>query len=149
MKTWLIRFACLYLFDVLVLSLVGWFVGSVHVGWAAWWAALVLALATIWLKPLLARLFRGAASSVARRAQIGEKLVQYLASFAVQLVIWLLVVWLSDVSVRGWFWGYVLPPLYLLIAWVVYDLVDDRLARRATRLYDGTRARMRARRDAR
>ncbi|WOF23745.1 hypothetical protein N8K70_03440 [Microbacterium betulae] len=143
MKKWLIRLVCLYLFNVVVLLLVGWFEGSVTVGWAAWWAALVLTLATIWLKPLLARIFHGAASSIAQRARIGEKLVQYLATFVVQAVIWLLVVWLSDVAVRGWFWGYVLPPLYLLVAWVVYDLLDDRFERGATNLYDRTRARSR------
>ncbi|MGK9220668.1 MULTISPECIES: hypothetical protein [unclassified Microbacterium] len=145
MKAWFIRLVCLYLFDVLVLAVVGWLVPFVSVGWAAWWAALVLALATIWLKPLLARIFRGAASSLARRARIGEKLVQYLATFLVQLVIWMLVVALSDVDVRGWFWGYVLPPLYLLVAWVVYDLIDDRVERRATRMLDDARARIKRR----
>jgi hypothetical protein len=139
MKAWLIRLICLYVFDVAVLVIVGALLSSVRVGWSALWAGLVLTLATIWLKPLLARIFRGAATSLAQRARIGEKLVQYLATFVVQLVIWLLVVWFSDVDVRGWFWGYVLPPLLLLVAWVIYDLVDDRMEQHAAKLLGGTR----------
>jgi len=139
MKAWLIRLICLYVFDVVVLLVVGALLSSVRVGWAALWAGLVLTLATIWLKPVLAKVFRGAATSFAQRARIGEKLVQYLATFVVQLVIWLLVVWFSDVAVRGWFWGYVLPPLLLLVAWVIYDLVDDRMEAHAARLLGGTR----------
>ena len=43
---------------------------------------------------------------------------------------------LSGVSVAGWFWGYVLPPVILLIGWAVYDAIDDRVEGHAGALYD-------------
>lgn len=141
MRKWIIRFVCLYVFNVVVLLLIGLLFATVRVGWAALWAGIILTAATIWLKPLLKKVFRGAASSLAKRAGIGEKLVQYAAVYVVEFVVWLLTVWFSGVDVRGWFWGYVLPPLILLVAWIIYDAVDDGLEARAGRLYDSARGR--------
>ncbi|MGO2521267.1 MAG: hypothetical protein ACTH8F_14185 [Microbacterium sp.] len=128
MKNWAIRAVSLYVFNVAVLLLIGLLMRSVSVGWNALWASVVLTLATLALKPTLLRLFRGsAAKSAQSRTRIGEKAVQYGLVFVAELIIWVLTVILSGVDVRGWFWGYVLPPVYLLIAWVIYDLVDDRI----------------------
>ncbi|MDT9136238.1 hypothetical protein RSW15_24185, partial [Escherichia coli] len=66
----------------------------------------------------------------------GEKLVQFGIVFVVQWIISVLVVWLSRVNVDGWFWGWVLPPLALLLAWIVYDAIDDRVESHAGVLYD-------------
>jgi len=137
MKSWIVRFASLYVFNVVVLLVIGMLLPSVRVGWAALWAGVVLTAATIWLKPLITKIFSGAArSSAGQRTAVGEKLVQYGIVFVVELILWILVVLLSGVDVRGWFWGYVLPPVMLLIAWVVYDLVDDKVETRAGALYD-------------
>jgi hypothetical protein len=137
MKNWVIRAVSLYVFNVVVLLLIGLLMSSVSVGWNALWAAVILTLATLALKPALLRMFRGAASKSAQtRTKVGEKVVQYVLVFIVELVVWVLTVWLSGVDVRGWFWGYVLPPLYLLIAWVVYDLVDDRIEARTGAVFD-------------
>lgn len=128
MKKWLVRAVSLYVFNVAVLLLIGLLMGSVSVGWNALWASVILTLATLALKPMLLKIFRGsAAKSAASRTKIAEKIVQYVLVFVVELIIWVLTVVLSGVNVHGWFWGYVLPPLYLLIAWVIYDLVDDRI----------------------
>ena len=128
MNRWLVRAASLYVFNVVVLLLIGLIMSSVRVGWNALWAAVVLTLATLALKPALLKLFRGAAAkSASTRTKIGEKLVQYVLVFFVELVVWVLTVMLSGVNVHGWFWGYLLPPLYLLIAWVIYDQIDDRM----------------------
>ncbi|MFG6502869.1 hypothetical protein [Microbacterium sp. P05] len=137
MRSWVVRFASLYVFDVVVLLLIGAVLPTVRVGFAALWAGAVLAAATIWVKPLIQRGFRSlAARSTANRTAITEKLVQYGLVLAVEAVVWVLVVLFTGVSVRGFFWGWVLPPVLLLLAWAVYDLVDDRLEARAGRLYD-------------
>lgn len=131
MKNWLIRAVSLYVFNVAVLLLIGLLMRSVSVGWHALWASVVLTLATLALKPLLLKMFRGAAAkSVGTRTKVGEKIVQYVLVFVVELIVWILTVILSGVNVNGWFWGYVLPPLYLLIAWVIYDQIDDRIEAR-------------------
>lgn len=128
MNKWLVRAVSLYVFNVAVLLLIGLLMSSVAVGWNALWAAVILTLATLALKPALLKFFRGAAAkSAGTRTKIGEKLVQYVLVFLVELLVWVLTVILSGVNVSGWFWGYLLPPVYLLIAWVIYDLVDDRM----------------------
>jgi len=137
MKTWVVRFVSLYVFNVVVLLLIGLLLPQVRVGWAALWAGIVLTAATLWLKPLITRLFTGSAAKTAsQRTRTGEKLVQYGIVFVVELIIWILVVVFSGVDVRGFFWGYVLPPIILLIAWIVYDVVDDRIEGSAGELYD-------------
>lgn len=140
MKSWIVRFVSLYVFNVVVLLLIGALLSSVRVGWAALWASVILTAATIWLKPVITRMFASATRrSASQRTKVGEKIVQYVSVFAVELVVWLLVVLLSAVDVRGWFWGYLLPPLFLLVAWMVYDLVDDRIEARTGELYDRAR----------
>ncbi|WP_194420198.1 hypothetical protein [Microbacterium abyssi] len=148
MKNWLIRALSLYVFNVVVLLLIGLLMGSVAVGWHALWASVILTLATLALKPMLLRAFRGAAAkSTGSRTRIGEKVVQYVLVFVVELIVWVLTVLLSGVDVDGWFWGYVLPPLYLLIAWVIYDQVDDRLEAKTGEVIGSVSARV-GRRDA-
>jgi len=61
MRKWIVRFVSLYVFDVVVLLLMGLLPG-VRVGWAALWGAVILTAATIWLKPLITRMFRGMAA---------------------------------------------------------------------------------------
>ena len=56
--------------------------------------------------------------------------------YVVALLIWMLVVLLSGVDVGGFFWGYVLPPLILLIGWAIYAAIDDRVEGHAGALYD-------------
>jgi hypothetical protein len=137
MKTWVVRFASLYVFDVIVLLIVGAVLPSVRVGWAALWASVILTAATVWIRPALTRWFRSRAAKTAReRTRIGEAVVQAGLVFLVALVIWLLVVWLSPVVVVGWFWGYVLPPLFLLLAWAIYAAIVERIEGHAGELYD-------------
>ena len=146
MKNGIIRFASLYVFNVAVLLVIGLVLPTVRVGWHALWASLVLTLGALFIKPTLTRLFRrSAAKSSAERTRIGEKVVQYVLVYVVELIIWVLTVWLSAVSVRGFFWGYLLPPLLLLIGWVIYDLVDDRLRAKTGELYDTVGSKLRGR----
>ena len=136
MKNGIVRFAALYVFNVVVLLLIGWLSPGVSVGFNALWASVILTLASLFLKPLLTSVFRrAAAKSAADRTKAGEKVVQYVLVYLVELIIWVAVVWLSGVRASG-FWSYVLPPLFLLLGWVIYDRVDDRMRAKAGEIYD-------------
>lgn len=136
MKKWVVRFVSLLVFNVLVLLVVGWLTPA-RVGWAALWAGIVLTALVIWIKPLVEKWFR---SIAAKRGRAGEKLVELLIAFAVALVVWIATVLFTGVSIGGGlfgaFWGYVLPPVILLIGWAVYDAIDDRVESHAGALYD-------------
>ena len=137
MKSWVVRFVSLYVFNLVVLLLIGLLLPPVSVGWAALWASVVLTLAAMLLKPLLTKVFTGMSSkSAGQRTKFAEKLVQYGSVFVVELIIWVLTVWLSGVNVGGFFWGYVIPPIILLIGWVIYDRIDDKMHTHAGALYD-------------
>lgn len=143
MRKWIVRFVSLYLFNLVVLWLIGLLLASVSVGWAAFWAAIVLTAATLWVKPFITRWFRGmAARSAHQRTKIGEKLTQYVLVLLVAAIVWVLVVVLTSVRVDGWFWGWVLPPIALLIAWAIYDAIDDRVEAHAGRVYDSASAKL-------
>ena len=133
MKNLIVRFASLYVFNVVVLLVVGWLTPA-RVGLHALWASVILTLATLLLKPLLKRAATALSSS-------GTKFVQYLAVFVVEFLIWALTVWLSGVR-AGNLWGWIVPPVILLIGWVVYDQIDDALSRKAGELYDAAGARI-------
>lgn len=137
MKKWVARFAALYVFNLAVLLIIALVVPGVSVGWGVLWASVILTAAVIWLKPFIHRLFTGmAARSSGTRTRTGERIVQAVLVFGVELLVWLLVVALSGVTVRNWFFGYLLPPLLLLVAWAIYAAIDDRLEARAGALYD-------------
>lgn len=136
MKKWVVRFVSLLVFNVVVLLVVGWLTPA-RVGWAALWAGIVLTALVIWVKPLVEKWFR---SMAAKRGRAGEKVVELLIAFAVALVVWIGTVLLTSVSIGGGFfgafWGYVLPPVILLIGWAIYDAIDDRVESHAGVLYD-------------
>lgn len=137
MRNAIVRFGALYVFNAVVLLLVGMLLPSVRVGWHALWASVILTAAALLIKPLLAKAFaKGTAKSAAQRTRLGEKIVQYGSVFIVELIIWVLTVLFSGVTVRGFFWGWVLPPVLLLIGWMIYDRIDDRLHAKAGKLYD-------------
>ncbi|KQQ68582.1 hypothetical protein [Microbacterium sp. Leaf320] len=142
MKNGIVRFAALYVFNVAVLLLIGLLSAGVSVGFHALWAAVVLTLTALFVKPLLTGAFRkAAAKSAADRTKTGEKVVQYVLVYLVELLIWVAVVWLSGVRASG-FWSYALPPLFLLFGWMIYDQVDDKLRAKAGELYDAVQGRV-------
>ncbi|MGH8954322.1 MAG: hypothetical protein ACRDVF_04850 [Microbacterium sp.] len=148
MKNGIVRFAALYVFNVAVLLLIGLLSSGVSVGFTALWAAVILTLAALFLKPLLTAAFRNAAAkSAADRTRTGEKVVQYVLVYLVELLIWVAVVWLSGVRASG-FWSYALPPLFLLFGWMIYDQVDDRLRAKAGELYDAVQGKVSRRKPA-
>lgn len=144
MTTWIVRAASLYVFNVVVLVLIGLLLPPVNVGWSVLWAAVVLTLVTLLLKPVLNKAFSNATKG--SRGKGSEKAVQYVSVFVVALILWVLTVMFSGVNVRGWFWGYIIPPIVLLIAWVIYDVIDDRVEAKAGELYDGVESQFRGQR---
>ena len=143
MRAWVIRFGSLYVFNIVVLLVIGALLPTVRVGWSVLWASVILTAGVLWLKPLVSRLFRGLASGrSAQRSSGAERLVQWGLVLAVELVLWVVVVWFSGVNVHGWFWGFVLPPVALLIAWAIYSAIDDGLQKRAAALYDKAESRI-------
>jgi hypothetical protein len=60
--------------------------------------------------------------------------------FAVALVVWIATVVFTGVSIGGGifgaFWGWVIPPVILLIGWAVYGAIDDRVEAHAEALAD-------------
>jgi hypothetical protein len=82
-----VRFLSLLVFDVVVLLIIGWLTPA-RVGWAALWAGVILTALTIWIKPLIHRMFQSMASrSAGQRTKIGEKLVQGALVFLVALIV--------------------------------------------------------------
>ena len=109
------RFVSLLVFNVAVLLIIGWLTPA-RVGWAALWAGIVLTALVIWIKPLVSKWFASmAARSSGRRTKAGEKVVEFLIAFAVAFIVWIATVLLSGVSIGGWFWGYILPPVIMLV----------------------------------
>ncbi len=136
MKKWIVRFVSLLVFNVVVLLLIG-FLTPARVGWAALWAGIVMTALVIWVKPLIAKWFASmAAKSAGGRTKLGEKFVEFLLALAIAFIVWILTVVLSGVTVSGWFWGYILPPVILLIGWAIYDAIDDRVEGHAGAIYD-------------
>lgn len=148
MKTWIVRFASLYVFNIVLLLVIGALVPRVSVGWAALWAAVILTAATIWLKPVISKFFSDASRGVGKGSSTAEKAVRYGVVFVVELVLWILVVLLSSVNVDGFFWAWIVPPVLLFIGWLIYDRVDDVIEQRAGALYDEAESRISASRAA-
>ncbi len=144
MKTWIVRFVSLYVFNVVVLLVIG-LLTPAHVGWAVLWASVILTLAELFVKPLLQGAFtKSAAKSAGERTRIGEALVQALIVLAVAAIIWVITLLLTGVNARGsWFWAYVLPPIIIAIGWVVYARIDDRIEAKTGTYYDRATAGLR------
>lgn len=144
MRNWIVRVASLYVFTVVVLLVIGMLLPSVNVGWHALWGGVILTLAALAIRPVLRSAFRKSAEkSSAKRSRLGEKLLQYALVFLVELILWVLTVWLSGVRVRGWsILGYLLPPLILMFAWMIYDAIAERMEKTAGGLYDKAEARI-------
>ena len=137
MKNWLIRFATMLVFNIAVLLLIVLLVPGVRGAWGVLWGGVILTFATMWIKPLLTRMFANHAERrSARMSRLGLKSLNALFVFLVALIVWVLTVLFSQLHVSGFFFGWILPPIALLIGWFVYDAVDDKLEAQANRLYD-------------
>ena len=149
MRAWIVRFASLYVFNVVVLLVIG-LLTPAKVGWAVLWASIILTLAELFIRPIVQKTFAGAAAkSAGERTRIGEAVVQGAIVLAVAAVIWVITVLLSGVDLGGgWFWALVLPPIILAIGWGVYARIDMRLQAKTGELYDKAEAGIRGQKPA-
>lgn len=137
MKSWIVRFASLYVFNVAVLILIGLFTPA-RVGLHVIWAAVVMTLAEVFVKPFVQRRFAAAAAKSAdQRTRVGEGLVQAGIVLVVAAVVWVVTLLLSRVNAGGsWFWAWVLPPVIIAFGWLVYARIVARIEATASDLYD-------------
>lgn len=138
------RIGTLFVFNLAVLALTVTLMPRVHATFLSYfWASLFLTIATVWIRPALTALARSQADKrTADRNRIVRWLVSGLAVFLVALGVWALTVYLTGVSVDGWVWGYLYPPIALLIGWFIWDVARDQLEERAARLYDSADRRL-------
>ena len=137
MKNWIVRIGTLLVFNIAVLLLIVLLVPGVRGAWGVLWGAVILTLAPLWIKPLLTKWFaRSSATRADQFSKFGLKSLSALYVFLVAFIVWILTIFFSQLHVSGWFWGYILPPIALLIAWLIYDSVDEKLEAQASRLYD-------------
>lgn len=141
MKSWIVRFASLYVFNVAVLIVIGLFTPA-RIGFHVIWAAVVMTLAELFVKPFVQRRFAAAAAKSAdQRTRVGEGLVQAGIVFVVAAIVWVVTLLLSRVSLGGsWFWAWVLPPIIIALGWFVYARIDARIQSAAGDLYDRAEA---------
>ncbi|MFV0375515.1 hypothetical protein [Microbacterium sp.] len=135
MRKWVIRFASLYVFNAVVLLVIGWLTPA-RVGFAVFIAALVFTLIEMFLTPLIRKMFAGFAHTDRPRSRVGEWFVQLLVALGVAACVWVLTLWLTPVRAGGWFWAYILPPIIIAIGWLVYAAVSDKIEAGAGSLYD-------------
>lgn len=136
MRNWIVRFAVLLAFNIVVLLVIGW-LSPADVGWSAIWAGIVLTLLTIWVRPLVTKWFTGhAAKSAAQRTKAGESIVQVGVVLLVALIVWVITVVLSGVTAGLNPLAYVIPPIILAIGWWLHSLVAVRAEQHAGALYD-------------
>lgn len=135
MRKWIIRFASLYVFNAVVLLVIGWLTPA-RVGFAVFIAALVFTLIELFLTPLIRKMFAGFADTDQPRSRLGEWFVQLLVALGAAASVWVLTLWLTPVRAGGWFWSYVLPPIIIAIGWLIYAAVSDKIEAGAGSLYD-------------
>jgi F0F1-type ATP synthase membrane subunit c/vacuolar-type H+-ATPase subunit K len=98
MKAWVVRFVSLYVFNVVVLLLIG-LLTPAH-GWAAIWASVVLTLAELFVKLLQGAFAKSAAKTAGERTRAGEALVQGLIVLAVAAIVWIITLLLTGERTR-------------------------------------------------
>ncbi len=133
------RFGSLYVFNVVVLFLIGALIPRVYVGWSALWGAVILTAATIFVKPAVTKLLKNVTDGASKGKSLStgvQKAIEYGIVFVVALLVWILVRAFSGIWTWDFFTGIILPPLILLVAWFVYDMIDDRIEKVAGDLYD-------------
>lgn len=139
-RAWVIRVLALLIFNVGAMLVILVLPGSQGLGFGnVLWGAIVLTLLSLFIKPALTKWFSDAAGNLSLGARLGAKAVSYLVLYLVALAIWVLIVLFSPIGFGGGLSAIIVPPLLLLLAWFVYDLVDDALEAWVARLLGGPR----------
>lgn len=154
MRSWIVRFAALYVFNVVVLLLIG-LLTPAKVGFAVIWAALIMTLAELWVRPFVQRRMQAsAAKSAGTRTRTGEALVQAGIVLIVAALVWALTLLLSGVHVSigwnplGWIGAWIVPPVIIALGGLVYARISGRIETHAGAVYDRAEAGIRGSRTA-
>jgi hypothetical protein len=137
MKTWIVRFTSLFVFNIAVLIAIGLFTPA-KVGWSVIWASLVMTALVLFVKPVAEKWARKKVEQTRQgRSRAREQLVQFLVVLALAGGVWVATLMLTGVNAGdSWFWAFVLPPFIIAVGWWVYALVSDRIEAKAGELYD-------------
>jgi len=127
-RSWVVKTIALLLFNIVAVLVIvlrpaaaGASIGTVL------WGAIVLTVLSLFIKPLLHRWLLDNAGQVSLSRKLSSKVLSYVILYLVALIIWFLLVIFSGVQITNFLTTLIVPPLVLLAAWFIYDLVDDRL----------------------
>lgn len=127
-RSWVVKTIALLLFNIVAVLVIVLLPGAagVSIG-TVLWGAIVLTVLSLFIKPLLHRWLSDNAGQVSLSRKLSSKALSYVILYLVALIIWFLLVIFSGVQITNFFTTLIVPPLVLLAAWFIYDLVDDRL----------------------
>lgn len=127
-RSWVVKTIALLLFNIVAVLVIVLLPGAagVSIG-TVLWGAIVLTVLSLFIKPLLHRWLLDNAGQVSLSRKLSSKVLSYVILYLVALIIWFLLVIFSGVQITNFLTTLIVPPLVLLAAWFIYDLVDDRL----------------------
>lgn len=127
-RSWVVKTIALLLFNIVAVLVIVLLPGAagVSIG-TVLWGAIVLTVMSLFIKPLLHRWLLDNAGQVSLSRKLSSKVLSYVILYLVALIIWFLLVIFSGVQITNFLTTLIVPPLVLLAAWFIYDLVDDRL----------------------
>ncbi len=136
-RNWVIRLVSLYVFSYVAFIVMGLFNSSFRVGlFHAFWAALIFTLATVFVKPIVSSFAQKTAEGLkqGKTSTVG-RIIEYVAVYVVALVIWWIVAAFTAAENTHW-WSMFVAPLFLMVAWIIYDIVDESIERTVAKGYD-------------
>lgn len=136
-RNWVIRLVSLYIFSFVAFLLMGLIMPAFRIGfWHTFWAALIFTLATVFVKPIVSSFAQKTADGLkqGKTSTVG-RIIEYVAVYIVAVVIWIIVTMLTSLHSTG-FWSFLIAPLFLWVAWIVYDIVDESIERTVAKGYD-------------
>ncbi|WP_223693568.1 phage holin family protein [Leifsonia poae] len=136
MRKWVLLVGVAFVINLILLLVVVLLLPQVKGGIGVLWAAIVLTAATVLIKPALTTFLTNRGTRLQSRASwLRGKTLTYLVDLVVTFAVFWIAVVFSSVRITsfwGWFWG----TLILWAGFIVYDLFEDRIRKRAGDLYD-------------
>lgn len=136
-RNWVIRLVSLYAFSFVAFLVMGLVMPSFRIGfWHTFWAALIFTLATVFVKPIVSSFAQKTAAGLQQgKTPLVARIIEYVAVYIVAVIIWIIVTMLTSLHNTG-FWSFLIAPLFLWVAWIVYDIVDETIERAVGKGYD-------------
>lgn len=137
MKTWGVRIVIALVFNAITLWVASVLPG-VRLGAGFLWAVLVFTAATLFIKPLIASLFRRDGRGLqARGTRLAGKALTVVAGLLATFAILILTsIFSNGFNISG-IAGWLLATVVIWLASLIYDFVDDGLESRAVQMLGG------------